>query len=91
MSSIQIVKIPLSWVISHNEAIQLEMMPIEERKEREKYIAKRFEKEETEAREALQSYLNTGFTLLHADSITVGERAYMVYTLYKPNRGEVPV
>ena len=90
-SSVKIVKIPIAWSMHPNEVIAMQMMSKDESKRKQETVIERRSKEETLGRDELETYLDTGYTLLSTVLLSAGERSFLVYTLYKsPTENEIP-
>lgn len=88
---VKIVKIPVTWVISHNEALLFQMgTKIEQEKMKANMLEER-KTEEDEGMKELAETLDDNFVLIASHVLDASANRYIVYTLYRPEpEREVP-
>ncbi len=82
LNDVQIVKLPIAWSMSHEDALFLQMGSKEEIKAKQDKIVSKRTKEEDEARQELAHLLDDGYRLLSSLILTITDRTFIIYTLY---------
>lgn len=81
-NDVQIVKIPVTWSISHNDALMMQMGTKEEQKVKQAALIAKQDKEEQAGCKELAELLRDDYRLLSTILLQVNDRSFLVYTLH---------